>query len=290
MKKAIIVAVMALTLTSAGLSLGFSLKLMGGAGYITGGDYNDGVAGMNDYLAAAKDNVTGTFSTIHFGMNFGAEFVLDLNEHLGLGLGLGYLRFSRDRQEVGYDWDFFMTTFHTTEFLQTTVTAIPITLNFHYKLPMDGFKLDFFAGVGYTLAKMKTDFGYDSDFLGMSSDVVFDSNSVGGKFGFQGGVGIEIPLGEKFSFIAGLTGRYTSLKDIQGDYAQSGTQLGLPYSASGKDAYFYSANFVFAGKSLRILDWVPDSNAPSGTAYSNARHATFGLTGVSAQAGIKVGF
>ncbi len=66
--------------------------------------------------------------------------------------------------------------------------------------------------------------------------------------------------------------------------------MGVPYAVSGTDAFFYSAVLRFSGKSYEILDWITDANAPSGAGYSDVRHATFGLTGVSAQAGIKIGF
>ncbi len=290
MKKTLALIGLVLSLASAGPAIDLSLKLTGGAAFITGGDYNAGIKGANAYLAAFGRDVAGEFSRLDLGMDFGAEVVLGLTDRLGVGIGVGYMRFSRSREEVAYDWDILGLTFHNTDFLAPSVTAVPLTLNVHYSLPLGRIRVGVFGGVGYYLSKMRVESGFESDFFGTSSDVVFESAKVGGRFGFQGGLGVEVPMGGNFSFVVDLVGRVAGLKDIQGDYTRSGTFLGIPFSFSGNDAYYYTEQQRFQGVFYQMNDWITDADAPSSPAYRNVRHGTFGLSGISGQAGIKFSF
>jgi len=289
MKNIILGVVLCLFLATFCFSMGFSLKLTGGAAYITSGDYNDGIDGMNSLYAADYSSVSGTFSKLQFGMNFGAEFILDINQNWGIGLGVGYMQFSHDTETVKGNYTFIGMPLVDTYTLKPSVTSIPITLNVHYFLPMGPVKLNLFAGVGYYVSKMKVDFGYDTVSVGLPLTQLnsFSSNSMSGQFGFQGGLGLEFPLGGNFSFVVGITGRSVSLTDIKGDYTTTGLFLGVPYSASGSDQYF---SFVERGNSyesqFKYLVWMTDTT----TSLIPPTHAKFDLTGVSAQAGFKVGF
>ncbi len=290
MKKTLTLFVLVLSLATAGPAIDLTLKLSGGAACIMGGDYNGGIKGINAYVAAFGRNVTGEFSKLELGMDFGVELMLGLTDWLGVGVGAGYLRFSRSREEVGYDWDMLGLTFHDTDFLAPNVYAVPLTLNVHYGLPLGTMRVGVFGGVGYYLFKMRVESGFDSDFFGTSSDLVFESHKVGGRIGFQGGLGVEVPLGGEFSFVVDLVGRFVSFKDIQGDYTRTGTFLGIPFSTSGTDAYYYTEAHRFESVFYQMNDWTTDADAPSGSTYRNVRHGTFGLSGVSGQAGIKFRF
>ena len=291
MKKAILGVILCLFLATFSFSMGFSLKLTGGAAYITSGGYNDAIEGTNSLNTADYTSVTGAFSKLQFGMNFGGEIILDINENFGIGLGAGYLQFSHGTETVTGNWNIFGMPFVDTITLKPTVTSIPITLNVHYKMPMGGMNLDLFAGVGYYISKMKMDQSFNSTFLTASSTSTFDSNSIGGQFGFQGGLGLEIPLGGNFSFIVDITGRYVSLTDIKGDYTLKDSILGIPFvDQSGTDAFFYTYEHNLSGTWYKLLDWVTDANKPAGASNRNVAHGKFDLTGVSGQAGIKIGF
>jgi hypothetical protein len=287
MKKAILGIVLCLVLATFSFSMGFSLKLTGGAAYVTSGDYNDGIDGLNAYYAATSGPVTGSFSKLRLGMNFGGEFILNINESFGIGLGVGYLQVSRDTETITGPGLFGTVNTWT---LKPSVTSIPITLNVHYTLPMGGVNLNLFAGVGYYISKMKVDSSQSlwSGLL-LTASNAFASNSIGGQFGFQGGLGLEIPLGGNFAFVVDVTGRYVSLSDIQGDYTTSGISIftiPLP-SVSGTDQFFYTYTGTHSGTSYKLITMATDASA-SGT--PGAVHAKFDLSGVSAQAGFKIGF
>jgi len=282
--------VLCLVLATFSFSMGFSLKLTGGAAYISSGGYNDAIEGLNSYNAAEYDTVSGSFSKLSLGMSFGGEFILNINENWGVGLGVGYMQFSHDTETVTGSWSFLgiPMTDHMT--LKPTVTSIPITLNVHYTMPLGGVNLNLFAGVGYYISKFKVDTGFDSTFLLIGSSDTFASNSIAGQFGFQGGLGLEIPLGGNFSFVADITGRYVSLTDIKGDYTETATILGLHASGTGTDQYFYTYEHNLGGTWYNDMALVKDVNAPAGTSNRNAVHGKFDLTGVSGQVGFKIGF
>jgi len=291
MKGVILGLVLCLFLVTFSFSMGFSLKLTGGAAYITSGGYNDGIAGTNAFYAAEYTSVSGAFSKLNLGMSLGGEVILDINENFGIGLGVGYMQFSHDTETVTGNWNFFGMPFVDTLTLKPTVTSIPITLNLHYMMPMGGVNLNLFAGVGYYISKMKVDQSADSTFLTIATTYTFDSNSIGGQIGFQGGLGLEIPLGGNFSFVVDVTGRYVSLSDIKGDYTDYRSLLGIPIvNTAGTDSYFYTFEHNLSGTWYKRLAWVTDADKPSGTGNRNVVHGKFDLTGVSGQAGFKIGF
>ncbi len=279
-----------LTLTAFAFSTGFSLKLTGGAAFITAGDYNAGVEGLNDFYAQRYQNIDGAFSAINLGMDFGLELTYYFTERMGVGLGVGWISMVRGPESVNYDWMLFSTTMKDTVTLKTAVSTIPITLNFHYGIPWGGLKLDLFGGVGYYPSRMKVESGYETTFLGLTSDLAFTSNGLKGQFGFQAGLGLEVPIGRRFAVVLDIAGRYVSLRDIKGDYTLNGSLLGVSISKSGTDYYYYIYDHYYGGATYELLTWASDASKPSGGIDSGARHAHFDLTGVTARVGIKFGF
>jgi len=290
MKKISLVLIGCLSLTAFTFSMSFSLKLTGGAALITGGDYGAGVEGLNDFYAHRYQNVDGAFSGISLGPDFGLEIMVNFTERIGVGFGVGSLSMSRGPESVRYDWMLFSTTIQDTMTLKTSVSTVPITLNFHYGIPLGALRLDVFGGVGYYPSRMKVESGYETTFLGVTSDLVFTSNSMKGQFGVQAGLGLEVPIGHRLAFILDVAGRYVSLRDIKGDYTLHGSLLGVSITKSGTDYYYYIYDHFYGGATYKMLTWTADASKPSGGIDSGARHAHFDLTGVTAQAGFKFRF
>lgn len=287
MKKALLGLVLCLLIVTAGFSMGFSLKLKGGAAYIGGGDYNSAIQGTNDEYAASYSSVSGTFSKLSLGMDLGAEFILDINENFGIGLGVDYMSFSRNAQVATGNWTFIIFPITDTDSIEPNISTIPVTLNLHYKVPAGPVKFDLFAGVGYYISKVKIHRIMTTTFLALGSDIDFSANK--GAFGFQGGVGIDIPIGGNISFIVDVTGRYARLSDIEGDYTQINTIFGVVQPATtGSDYYFWADKYTYNGTAYQMFNL--SKNGPSGAAYSDVRHGNFDFSGVSGQAGIKINF
>lgn len=171
------------------------------------------------------------------------------------------------------------------------MTSIPITFNIHYTMPKGGVNLHLFAGVGYYLSKMKIDSSFNDTLATIAAADSFSSNSMSGQFGFQGGLGLEVPLSGSFSFVVDITGRYVSLTDIKGNYTSTYSEMGsLISNTTGTDAFFYAYEYNPSGTWYKEVGWSTDADKPSGTSYRNVAHGKFDLTGVSAQAGFKVRF
>ncbi len=287
MKKLLCVAVLTLFLATVGFSMGFSLKLTGGAAYITSGDYNDAIEGTNAYIAHYGQNITSTYSKLQFGMDLGVEFILNVTENIGIGLGVGYMQVSHDTETVEYDYDLLWWTLHDLQTLKPSVSAIPLTLNFHYAMPMGGVNLNFFAGVGFYLSTMKVDQRVKDYYIIVPYDLTLSYKASKTAFGFQGGIGLDIPISGNVSFVVDVTGRYARLSDIMGDYTITGTFLGT-VNESGSNYYYYAYDLSAGGTTYKMHTLIDDAHKPTGSTYS--RHGNFDLTGVSAQAGFRINF
>jgi opacity protein-like surface antigen len=287
MKKTFLVPVLCLVLVSAGFSMGFSLKLKGGMAYVTGGDYNKAIDGINAYSDAFYSTVTGTFSKLSLGMDVGGELILDVNESFGIGIGVGYISLSKDAEKSTGTWSFLGFPMTDTDTITPSVSAIPITLNIYYKVPMGGMNLNFFAGAGLYLSKVKIDRVRTSTFLALGTDITFDASKT--AFGFQGGIGLDIPVSGNISFIIDVTGRYVRLSDIMGDYTLVPTVLGITGATeTGTDYYIWTYDYTSGGTAYHMFSL--GKTGPSGTAYSSVQHGTFDFTGVNGQAGFKISF
>jgi hypothetical protein len=282
-------ALIALTLALTGLASagGFSLRLAGGAALAAGGDYSRSIEGLNDYYSAAFDNVTGTFSQLPAGLDLAAEFVFEVTDRIAIGVGGGFSRFSRSAETVGYDWPILGLVFRGEETISTAVSTIPLTLNIHYALPLGGWKVDLFAGLGYYLSRVEIRRSSAADFFGLGSDVEFEAHP--GAVGLQGGVGLDMPLGRGLALVVNLCGRYARLSNIRGDYRETPTVFGVSQpSRTGSDYYFWTYTRAFGGADYQVFSL--ETTGPSGPAYSGVRHGRFDLTGVGARAGIRIGF
>jgi len=74
----------------------FSIKLSGGYGNTSGGDLDTVISGMNSLLvdlASELDfTVNSQLTNLNWGPEFEVEFVFNLTETIGFGLGSGYIR------------------------------------------------------------------------------------------------------------------------------------------------------------------------------------------------------
>jgi len=277
MKKALLGVLLCLSLAVFAFSGGFSIKVNGGANFLMGGDYNAAVEDSNAFWQASAWTVGTELKTLNMGWNFGAEFIYNITEEMGLGLGVGYLTASNDSTltasysilSASYNW-------------KPSVSAIPITLNFHYFMPIgETMNFHFFAGPGLYISTFNLDMHITCTLLDTNYDDNFESDSKL-VFGFQGGVGIEFAVSPNISLCVDVLGRYANLSGLSGSHSLSGTLLGLTGSGTFTNHHFYY--FEFGGVAL---PWVMDV-APSGGGITNAREASVSLSGVGAQVGLKI--
>ncbi len=286
MKKLILIGLLCLSLTVGAFALEFSVKATGGMSLLFGGDYNAAVQGQNDYYKAIPLIVMNSeFSKLSLGLDFGAEFTLHFTDSMGVGLGLGYITASNDSTLaahyglIGASMNF-----------KPSVSAVPLTLSFHYFLPLSSrLKLHFFAGPGLYFTSIK----FDSTMimtLGpievVRGDLKFtpDAKAV---LGFQGGAGIEFGVSRSIALLLDVAGRYLSISNISGPGTVDGHDGLIPFHISATGTLYYYEN-VLAGNYYGDLTVSP--TIPSGGGIANARAASISLSGIQFQTGVRIYF
>jgi hypothetical protein len=249
----------------------FGFKLGGGLAYVGGGDINAGVAGMSDFMDAILvifgATTSGGYEAFHLGLDFDGEFMFQITPNMALGLGIGYLSASKTSTLTGHG-----AATVTAEF-GPKVSAIPITLNFHYLIPA-GSNLNFVlhAGAGYYLASYTDDWLID----GVSSEK-FDMS--GGGLGFHGGVGLELALSPNFALTFDVLGRFASAGGFSGDYT-----VGSVTETNGKLWYWEATPGSYG--TFKLITY--DTTAPSGVGIANVHEAKLDLSGFSAKIGVLI--
>ncbi len=266
---------------------GFTLKLGGGMGSWSGSDINiffrDLNVMMGNTAALTGADLTGQFEELNYGPDFEGEFILELPQNFAVGIGVGYLVRSGDSTS-----ELVMFGVNNSVGVQTRFTAVPITLNGYYNLPLSTKARAYAkAGVGYYIGKGTYTVRQEETVLGLAP--VWDEsegNASSSAFGFQGGVGFEFNVSENVALFFETVGRYANLKNWKGTDRYSDF-LGASESAS-VDWYYaeeYDGLTRLWYKTVQILD-----QEPSGSYYRNVRKAEVSYSGVLLRLGIKITF
>ena len=281
MKKTLVVLCLCCVLASYGFGSGFSLKLSGGLNYLMGGDYNEIIQGLNDwYHNATSASISNDFKKLKLGWNAGAELIVNFTDSLGLGLGVGYISASNKTTltaSVG--------AISQVDTYRPSISAVPITLNFHYFLPVGPrMNIHFFAGPGLYLGSVKLDNELIVQALATdyTASLKPDSSTA---FGVQGGLGLEIGLSSNIFLVLDVQGRFAKFTELKGPFTVSGTAYGLPINISGTGTIWYKEKL--AGGTY-YASWDVDAAQPTGTDLRNVHAASFSLSGISAQLGFRI--
>jgi hypothetical protein len=261
-------------------NVGFSLKLYGGLNYLSGGDLNEGLKGMNDYYARyfwffGLTKTGGDYQPVHLGLNLGGDFIVQITPALGIGLGAGHLQGTSEST---------VTFGPVAADVKTTpqASAVPVRLGLYVTLPASAFlNVNFHAGLGYYFAKMSYDFRTSA--AGTWNLYAAKADSSG--LGFHGGIGFEFKLSPAFSLIFEGQGRYASIGGFKGSFETTDSSGG--HSLENGKLYYYRYTSLPLGTFPVIL--VSDT-MPSGTSTSDVRTANIDFSGFSAVAGMIIHF
>ena len=261
-------------------NIGFSLKLYGGLNYLSGGDLNEGLKGMNDYYARyfwyfGLTKSGGEYRPVHLGLNFGGDFIVQIAPALGIGLGAGYLQGTSDST---------VTFTPVAADVKTTpkASAVPLRLGLYFTLPAGAMvNVNFHAGLGYYLTKMSYDLRTSAAGTWNLYTVKTDANGLG----FHGGIGLEFKLLPAISFFFEGQGRYVRIGGFKGSIDATDSYGGHG-SENGK-LYYYKYIALPLGTFPVIL--VSDI-VPSGSSVSDVRTANIDFSGFSAVAGMIIHF
>jgi hypothetical protein len=256
---------------------GLSLKLYGGVSEIAGGDLNKGLEGLIDVLNVPHGiAVTGKYNPVHFGPDFGAEIIFNLTSRLGLGLGIGYLQARKESSiEIAESENYMEPTHFYTRILRPRVEAIPLTLGLLYDIWTGGrFNLEASSGIGLYLGKAGLGDTWTEKGSSLSSQTTWEGTSQ--AIGFHIGLGMELYLSQRTSFLVDVLGRYGRLRNIKGDLIENGATI--------KDAVLW-----FCEQGAYPLIIIDDSPPPAWR-YSSIRKGEVNLSGVSVRVGVKIRF
>lgn len=275
---------------SKGPGINFVVKLNGGMSYISGGDINANLEGINDYWFDAEyiDIQEGKFKPVHLGFDLGAEMTINFNvtPKVGIGFGLSYIQGSKKSTVEGtYPWWGEETFFSDT--INIKVSAIPITLSLYFDLPVaDTINVVANAGIGYYLGTANWDYSEDEENWQWKENWKSKSNALG----FHGGLSLELDISKDMTFVIEGIGRYAKLKGLKGDFIWENIYEGSYYEGTTEDAtfWYYEWHSSNTGKKYPTI-WFDDEK-PSGARISNVREAEINLSGFSIRAGIKIKF
>jgi hypothetical protein len=265
-----------------------SVRLKGGWSSLSPADYNDGVQGKNDYIAAiAAATPQGSFGKLNGGWTIAAEVMKPFGKNISAGISFGYIRAATDGQVV-YQYPTTSPTllFGGTTKITTSVSAVPVLVNAHYALPV-GKVLIFHAGLGAGVYICSVRFTYD--FVGgyMGATDWNESQTFSGHkitMGCEGEVGVEVPVTKKIFIQANVGGRLATISNLQGDYSNSGTSDRGPYNFQSSEGYFTAYDYNVGGKTYHqyAFDYSLRTSSP------NYRKGDISLSGISLSGGIRI--
>jgi hypothetical protein len=263
------------------------LRLFGGLSQAEAGDVNEGLDGYFEvfklYSALGYGTTTGSYNPLRAGYNFGADLVFQITRHIGIGIGAGYMRFSKSSH---------MTFSHGSEDIKIsgtpTLSAVPIRLGLFLTLPL-GSKLNLTLDAGAAAyaalkldAKQRLDYPYgywmETSLSATRSAPQFDN------LGYQGSLGFEFMVSRNTGFFVEAFGRYARLKNFEKATALNKNSDGDSETIEGR---IYLATYAYAegGWSMFTVEGTPPVSVPPERVY---REPKIDLSGFSFQAGFRI--
>jgi hypothetical protein len=261
-----------------------SFKLQGGWAYISGGDVNHGTQAYFDLREAQWGASEGGYRAVHNSYEFGGDIIFEIMPRLGLNIGAGYLRISRAShatlyipEVIGPDAGLIA---------EPKLDAMPIRLGLDFAIPLNK-KLNFHTEIGAScflrarysdewrmlISSMDTVVGY--------VDIATRAERKRAPIGFQGGIGLEYMLSQKFFLVFDAKGRYARFTGWHGSSVLE-SDSETPFSEEG--ILYYEVVPMLVGSPRLIMVQSDPPNGPGG----EPRQAVIDFSGVSLQIGIRI--
>lgn len=250
------------------------LSLGMGGSYRAVGDLNTGVQGLADYSADVLASQGDTaINPLHLAWIFGAEFQGELLPGLFLGVGLDYLKGSRE-SGVFYSASAEPATYTA----RPEVSAVPLRLNLSYFfLPRFYVK----GGIEYYLAHCS--YAYRLQQGEAWEEWVGEASSQG--MGFMAGLGLNMDISPGFAFFAELSGHLAKLRDFEGTDSYSNSGGGT----SEEEGMLYIYQGHISAQTSYPLVFIRDRK-PAEAGVSDARPAEVDFSGVALRLGFSFRF
>jgi len=263
-----------------------AVRLYGGLSRVAAGDVNEGVDGyfelLEIYESEGLGSLTGGYSPVHMGANFGADFIYQISPMIGIGFGIGYLRSSSDSElTLAYEGGTFSVE------AKPTLSAVPIHLGVFLTFPAAGrISLTASAGAAY-YAGLKL----EGTELTTSSSGYWDERTLSAtrsslaNLGFQGSLGFEYEFSSKIGFFVEALGRYAKFKNFE---TVTGTHESSGGSLETTEGKLYIQTETDPEWSFSIF--TVESTPPVDDVDTTYREPKIDLSGFSLQAGIRIRF
>ncbi len=263
-----------------------SFRLYGGFNYLSAKDVNTGAEGYFGLLRlyeAEGATVTGGYNPLHSGYDFGGDLVFQITSKFGVGVGIGYLRSSRNSLAELTDIGGTVT---LTE--SAAIKAMPIRLGVFLSLPVAR-RLSLTADAGAVYyAGLKFDSSNRLDFNdGSWVDFSFhgERSNLSDNLGFQGDLGLEYKLSRTLGFFVEAAGRYARFKTFDQATETVTPSDGTPTSLDGK--LYIMDEMLMIG---HLLMFVVSPTPPVPDLDVTFREPKIDLSGFSLQTGIRIRF
>ncbi len=257
------------------------LRLYGGFTRAEAGDINEGLDGYFEvlelYSALGLGTTTGAFRPLHDGRNFGADLVFQITPHVGIGIGAGYLRFSKSSS---------MTFTHGSGSVELSaapvLSAVPIRLGLFLTFPL-GRRLNLtINGGAEAYAALKLDAAQRINAFGDLAETSLSASRSAPSFnnlGFEGSLGFEFLVSRKVGFFIEAAGRYARLKNF--------AKAALSNSEGTVDGRLYLETFTYPEGTWNqfTVEKAPPASDPPFKAYKEPK---IDLSGFSLQAGFRL--
>jgi hypothetical protein len=262
-----------------------SIRLYGAYSYIGAADVNEGSDGLFElfalYEALGFGTTEGGYNPVHGGYNFGGDLIYQISPRIGIGIGAGYMKYSRSSL-MSVTADTLSLTLSGTPML----SAVPIRLGVFLNFPVAP-RLDMIVNAGGAYyAGLKFEAGErieaDGDWQAMS---LTGSRSSLANLGVQGGIGFEYRISPKIGFFVEAEGRYARFKNFDSVTSAYESSDGASGSETGKlyiDTYSYPDG--------TYSEFYVNTTPPVDTEYETFREPKFDLSGFSLQAGFRFRF
>jgi opacity protein-like surface antigen len=280
MKRVIAIVCLCFILSAAGFAEGLSLKLTGGMYYLTGGDYNNIIQGRTDYYHSLSSlNITSDLKKLTLCANFGLEFILDITDNIGIGLGAGFLHATNDGTMQAKSGSVSIQ-----EEFTPLVTAFPVMLNLHVTIPItEKMHIHLSGGPGVTFSTFQFDRTTIDSSLTLDETLSFDSKTRA-AFGFQGTLGLEYAISDSVYMILDANARSAVASGFKGPWSLIGSWEHGAIGASGSSPVWYEE---VQGGANYYPDMVVKDTAPIASSLRNVRSARISLGGIGVQVGLK---
>jgi len=265
----------------------FGIKLFGGGNYLLGGDLNKGLKGAIDYWNDDLEvTITGgRFRPIEYGFEYGAEIILDITTHLGIGIGGWYMQTERSTrlESMWFGSENYV------DYYKPRIRAIPASCSLHFRLPVASFlKITANLGADYYWVTINWKISWERTDDQSSYEENWKSKSE--AIGYHGSLGLEFGLGHGIGIVIEGIGRLAILKDLKGDLHRVWRSHDSEREDTINNATFWYTEYksFTTDKSFPMI--VIDSEEPSGPAYSSVRKGKVDLSGASLRIGLKITF